>query len=260
MIHVALTIAGSDPSGGAGVQADLKTFHQHRVYGMSVITLLTAQNTRSVTSVETITPTLVMQQLDAVVDDIPPNAVKTGALGNAAIIDAVAERAASLVCPLVVDPVMISKHGDTLIEPDALERLRTKLLPNAFLITPNVAEAAMLGECTIASVDDMGRAAAKLATLGPRNVLVKGGKLGQQALDVLWSDGKLHRFVADRIATKNTHGSGCAFAAAITARLARGEPLTDAVARAKDFVTNAIRTNPRLGSGFGPLNLHTPAD
>ena len=259
MIPVAMTIAGSDPSGGAGIQADLKTFHQHGVYGTSVITLLTVQNTVSVDEVRILEADFVIAQLDAVLKDIPPQAAKTGALGSPAVIEAVAERAAGFSFPLVVDPVMVSKHGAPLLDGDACEILRQRLLARAFLVTPNLAEAAALAEVNVTNPVSMERAAAAIGRLGPKNVLVKGGHLREDALDVLWSDGEIHRFSSERIDTQNTHGTGCVFAAAITARLARGEKLKLAIKRAKDFVTRAIRTNPGLGAGFGPTNLHTVA-
>ncbi len=256
MIPVAMTIAGSDPSGGAGIQADLKTFHQHGVYGTSVLTLLTVQNTRAVDAVEVLDPRFVIAQLDAVLADIPPQAAKTGALGNAAVVDAVAGRASRFSFPLVVDPVMVSKHGARLLDEDAAELLRRKLLAHAFLVTPNLPEAAALAQMDVVDPASMAKAAAAIARLGPRHVLVKGGHLKGEALDVLWSDGKIHQFPSGRVASKATHGTGCVFGAATTARLARGEDLCAAIAGAKAFVTQAIRTGPGLGRGFGPTNLH----
>jgi hydroxymethylpyrimidine/phosphomethylpyrimidine kinase len=255
MVPIALTIAGSDPSGGAGLQADLKTFHQHRVYGMSVVTLLTVQNTRSVTAVQVLDPALVLAQLDAVLTDLPPQAAKTGALGSAAIVEAVAERAQRFSCPLVIDPVMISKHGAPLIGSEASRALTRRLLPTAFLITPNLSEAAALAARKVEDLAGMEDAARAIADLGARNVLVKGGHLEGQATDVLWAGGEIHRLVDERIATPHTHGTGCVYSAAITARLARGEDLVDAVRGAKRFVASAIRTNPGLGHGYGPTNL-----
>jgi hydroxymethylpyrimidine/phosphomethylpyrimidine kinase len=256
MTAVALTIAGSDPSGGAGLQADLKTFHQHGVYGTSVVTLLTVQNTRAVDAVEGLSPAFVLAQLDAVLADVPPVAAKTGALGSAAVIEALARRAADFGFPLVVDPVMISKHGHALIDPDAAGVLAKKLLPHAFLVTPNMREAAALAGFDVDDLPAMERAAATIALRGVPHVLVKGGQLTGASVDVLWSDGELHRFAADRIDTHHTHGTGCVYSAAITARLARGEPLLAAVQGAKTFVTDAIRTNPELGGGYGPINMH----
>lgn len=255
MTPVALTIAGSDPSGGAGIQADLKTFHQHGVYGMSVITLLTVQNTRTVTAVEVMSPDLVLAQLKAVLEDIPPQATKIGALGNAGVVEALAEFAASFRFPLVIDPVMISKHGAPLLDGDAVDALRTQLLPRAFLVTPNLHEAAALAEMEVADGVSMQKAAERIARLGPKSVLVKGGHLSGQAVDLLWSDGEVHRFSSDRIETRNTHGTGCVYSAAITARLAKGQNVVEAVRGAKGFITEAIRTNPGLGGGCGPVNV-----
>ncbi len=255
MTPVALTIAGSDPSGGAGMQADLKTFHQHDVYGMSVVTLLTVQNTQSVSAVHHLDPAFVISQLDAVLADIPPQAAKTGALGSVAIINALAERAAEFEFPLVIDPVMISKHGVGLIDDDAVESLKSKLLPHAFCVTPNLPEAAALTGMDVINRATMEQAARAIAELGPKHVLIKGGHAAGPALDLLWSGGQVHEFAAERIISSNTHGTGCVLSAAITARLARGEPLVTAVQGAKQFVTAAIRTAPGLGGGVGPTNM-----
>ncbi|MBI3920616.1 MAG: bifunctional hydroxymethylpyrimidine kinase/phosphomethylpyrimidine kinase [Armatimonadetes bacterium] len=256
---VALTLAGSDPSGGAGIQADLKTFHQHGVYGMAVLTLLTVQNTRTVEAVEILRPELVLAQLDAVLEDIPPHAAKTGALGCAAVIEAIARRAEGFGFPLIVDPVMISKHGAALIDSEAVETLITKLLPHTYLVTPNLHEAAALAEMEVVDEASMERACVAISRLGPKHVLVKGGHLKDEALDLLWSEGEVYRLPSDRLDTPNTHGTGCVYSAAITARLAKGRALVDAVRGAKQFVTEAIRTNPGLGRGYGPTNLHAPA-
>ena len=256
MIPVALTIAGSDPSGGAGIQADLKTFHQFGVYGEAVVTLLTVQNTLGVERVECMSAGLVTEQIRAVLADIRPAAAKTGALGNRDIVEAVAALAADFDFPLVVDPVMISKHGAPLVAADASEAIAARLIPRAFLLTPNLAEAAALTGHEVSDVAGMRRAAARLAGMGARAVLVKGGHLGGSATDVLFTGGEWHEFTAERIATTHTHGTGCTYSAAITAELARGTPLTAAVARAKAFITEAIRTHPGLGRGCGPVNHH----
>ena len=257
---VAMTIAGSDPSGGAGLQADLKTFHQHSVYGTSVVTLLTVQNTQKVESVEVLAPGFVVSQLDAVLDDIPPTAAKTGALGNAAVIEAIAERAERFSFPLVIDPVMISKHGASLIDDEAVQVLRRKLLPHAFLITPNVPEAARLAEMEVTDLLTMEKAAAVISRLGAKNVLVKGGHLKGDPVDVLWTAGENHSLPAQRVDTTHTHGTGCVFSAAITARLAKGEDLVTAVKAAKQFITAAIQNSPGLGQGYGPVNMHARTD
>jgi hydroxymethylpyrimidine/phosphomethylpyrimidine kinase len=253
---VALTIGGSDPSGGAGIQADLKTFHQFGVYGEAVVTLITVQNTTRVSRVETLDAGLVVEQLAAVLEDIPPHAAKTGALGSAEIVRAVALSAASLKFPLVVDPVTISKHGHRLLPDDAVAALRDELLPRAWLVTPNVPEASALVGFAITSVEDMRRAACRLRDLGPRAVLIKGGHLEGDAIDVLLDESGWHEFRAPRIETRHTHGTGCTYSAAITAGLARSLALPEAVARAKRFIHEAIRTNPGLGRGCGPVNHH----
>ena len=260
MTPIALTIAGSDPSGGAGLQADLKTFHQHAVYGTSVVTLLTVQNTQTVAAVQVLAAEFVRQQLDAVLEDIPPQAAKTGALGNGEVIEAVAERSATFSFPLVVDPVMISKHGAPLLAASAVEAVKRSLLPRAFLVTPNLHEAAALSGREVLTASDMKAAAAAIADLGAANVLVKGGHLAEEPLDLLWSDGEFHRFGSQRVDTPHTHGTGCVFSAAITARLARGEDIVAAVAGAKTFITAAIEMNPGLGKGFGPTNMFAPVD
>jgi len=255
-----MTIAGSDPSGGAGLQADLKTFHQHGVYGTSIVTLLTVQNTQAVKAVDVLQPEFVRAQLDSVVGDIPPQAAKTGALGNAAIVEAVADRARSFSFPLVVDPVMISKHGAPLLDDDAVEILVSQLLPNAFLVTPNVPEAAVLSQMEVTGLSSAEKAAAAISHLGAQNVLVKGGHLEGTPVDLLWSAGHAHRLPAQRVDTRHTHGTGCVLSAAITARLAKGEELIAAVEGAKRFVTAAIQSSPGLGQGYGPLNLHAGAE
>jgi hydroxymethylpyrimidine/phosphomethylpyrimidine kinase len=254
--RVALTIAGSDPSGGAGIQADLKTFHQFGVYGEAAITLLTVQNTRTVSRVEILDPALVVEQIAAVLDDIPPHAAKTGALGNAGVLRAVAEASRQFGFPLVVDPVMISKHGAPLIEEDAREALLKQLLPHAALVTPNLHEAAALTGRAVETVDQMRDAARALFQLTGAAVLVKGGHLEGVARDILLTGGELFEYPGERIDTKNTHGTGCTYSAAITACIASGLPLPDAVARSKAFISAAIRTNPGLGGGAGPVNHH----
>jgi hydroxymethylpyrimidine/phosphomethylpyrimidine kinase len=245
---VALTIAGSDPSGGAGLQADLKTFHPFGVYGEAVVTLVTVQNTVSVDRVETLAPDLVLAQLYAVLSDIPPKAAKTGALGNVAVMEAIAEAAKSFAFPLVVDPVMIASHGARL-------GAVSSLVERAFLLTPNLHEASELAGFTVDDRDSMHRAAEKLAGMGARNVLIKGGHLPGDALDLLYLEGgEVHEFSSARVDTIHTHGTGCTYSAAITAELAKGTHLLQAVSLAKVFVTEAIRGNPGLGRGSGPLN------
>jgi hydroxymethylpyrimidine/phosphomethylpyrimidine kinase len=248
MLPVALTIAGSDPSGGAGLQADLKTFHRFGVYGEAVVTLITVQNTVLLERVETLSPDLVLAQIRAVLADIPPRAAKTGALGNVAVMEAVAEAAKSFEFPLVVDPVMISKHGARLGDVSSL-------VSRAYLLTPNLDEAAELAGFPVDNRGSMMRAAEALISMGARNVLVKGGHLAGDALDLLYLEGgEVHEFSAARIETPHTHGTGCTYSAAITAELAKGTGLVQAVSLAKTFVTEAIRSNPGLGRGSGPLN------
>ncbi len=258
MAEVALTIAGSDPSGGAGIQADLKTFHQFGVYGEAVITLITVQNTQRVSSVNSLSAKLVAEQIAAVIEDIPPNTAKTGALGNVENVVAVADLAKTFAFPLVVDPVMLSKHGHRLLSQKAEQVLKHRLLPHAFLVTPNIPEAEVLAGMQILSEEDMRLAADRILEYGCRAVLIKGGHLPGEPVDVLcWRDSSLKnlsRFPATRVHTKNTHGTGCTYSAAITAGLALGNALPDAVSLARQYLQRAIETAPELGNGMGPVN------
>jgi hydroxymethylpyrimidine/phosphomethylpyrimidine kinase len=254
MTPIALTIAGSDPSGGAGIQADLKTFHQRNVYGMSVLTLLTVQNTCSVDAVEALAPSFVLAQLESVLADLAPHAAKTGALGTCEIIEAIAGRAAHFSFPLVVDPVMISKHGALLLPEEAQKTLVRELLPHATLVTPNLYEASVLSGRQIKDPSSMESAAKDIAQLGPRAVLIKGGHLSGEATDLLYANGLFHAFSARRVETAHTHGTGCTYSAAITAELAKGVGLVAAIETAKRYITRAIETNPGLGRGVGPVN------
>ena len=248
MLPVALTIAGSDPSGGAGLQADLKTFHQFGVYGEAVVTLITVQNTMGVERVETLAPDLVLGQIRAILADIPPTAAKIGALGNAEVMDALAEMAKGFEFPLVVDPIMFSKNGASLGG-------ASSLIARAYLLTPKLEEASALVGFPVNDRDSMHRAAEALAAMGARNVLIKGGHLAGDALDLLYLEGGGEQELsAARIDTPHTHGTGCTYSAAITAELAKGTGLVQAVSLAKTFVTEAIRSNPGLGRGSGPLN------
>ncbi|MDP3232393.1 MAG: bifunctional hydroxymethylpyrimidine kinase/phosphomethylpyrimidine kinase [Myxococcales bacterium] len=258
MTPTALTIAGSDPSGGAGLQADLKTFHQHSVYGMAVVSLLTVQSTRGVTRVDPVSAELLAQQLDHLLADLTPGAAKTGALGNAALVEVVAARAKVFSFPLVVDPVMISKHGHPLIDASAVTAVKERLLPVSFLLTPNTQEAAALTGRTVETLAQSKDAAKALAQLGARHVLVKGGHLDGAPIDVLLTEGTLHELHAERIDTKHTHGTGCTYSAAIVARLSLGAPLLTAVTEAKAWLTRAIATAPGIGSGVGPVNHFAP--
>lgn len=254
MLPVALTIAGSDPSGGAGIQADLKTFHQFGVYGEAVITLLTVQNTLGVSKVEVMPAALVAEQIEAVLADIKPGAAKTGALGNAEVVEAISALASRFDFPLVVDPVMISKHGSPLLSPDAVAVFKTRLLPVTTLLTPNLDEASALSGLEIRTLAHMREAARHLVDLGPKNVLVKGGHLTGEPVDVFYDGSQCVELPGRRIQTPHTHGTGCTYAAAITALLATGLSLQEAVTRSKHFIQAAIETAPGLGSGNGPVN------
>lgn len=253
----ALTIAGSDSGGGAGIQADLKTFLALGCHGMSAVTALTAQNTVVVSDIHLVPAAFVAAQIAAVATDIGVDAAKTGMLGAAAIVEAVADAvSAHGIDKLVVDPVFVSKHRNRLLAEDAVGALKARLFPQALLITPNLYEAAaLLGAEEISSLEEMKEAAVALGKLGPRAVLVKGGHLaGDRAVDVFF-DGVSCTELSDlRYDTDDTHGTGCALSAAIAAFLARGDSLTDAVHRGKRFVSGAIRRSLRLGHGFGPVN------
>lgn len=257
---VVLSIAGSDPSGGAGLQADLKTFHQFGVYGMAVPTLITVQNTTGIESSTYLSPSLVQAQLDSIQRDIPPIAAKTGALGHPATVSVVANWARASDVPIIVDPVMASTHGDTLATEKIIDAIVAELLPKCFLVTPNLPEAATLSGIQIKDQRDMRRAAERIGKMGARRVLVKGGHLDSDPIDLLWADGFVLTFPAERILSRQTHGTGCVLSAAITAMVALDHTLIDAVEHAKCFVTEAIRTAPGLGRGQGPLNLHAPTD
>jgi hydroxymethylpyrimidine/phosphomethylpyrimidine kinase len=253
-----LTIAGSDSGGGAGIQADLKTFAAHGGYGMSVLTAVTAQNTLGVSAVHVLPVELVRAQLDAVLADLGVDAIKIGMLASAAIVAVVAEVLSSLGgVPIVLDPVMVAKGGASLLADDAVEALRERLLPLATLVTPNLPEAERLSGVRIASEADRLAAAEILARAGGA-VLLKGGHGdGEEVVDVLWIDGEVHRFAHVRQHTRATHGTGCTLSSAVAARLARREPLPRAVGGALDYVQAAIATAPGLGGGYGPLN-HFP--
>jgi hydroxymethylpyrimidine/phosphomethylpyrimidine kinase len=256
MMPVALTIAGSDPSGGAGVQADLKTFHQFGVYGAAAITLVTVQNSVRFSRVQTLPPDLVREQIAAVLEDIPPAAAKTGALGSEGVVEAVAEMASAFRFPLVVDPVMAGKHGRRLLSVEAVRLFRERLLPCAALVTPNIPEAEELSGVTIRDLNDMRQAALIIHELGARAVLIKGGHSAGDPVDLLFDGAQWREFPAPRIETPHTHGTGCTYSAAIVASLAQGRPLAEAVAIAKRFIHEAIRSNPGLGAGCGPVNHH----
>ena len=257
---VALTIAGSDPSGGAGVQADLKTFHQFGVYGEAVLTVITVQNTQRFSRVVPMPADLVAEQIKAAIEDIPPHAAKTGALGSAEIVECVAQLAHDFAFPLVVDPVMISKTGGRLMSQKAEEVLRRRLLPCATLVTPNIPEAEALSGMSIRTEEDMALAGDRILEFGCKAVLVKGGHLPGIPVDVLRSRGQRNLkngcspYSGSRVPTKHTHGTGCTYSAAITAALALGDNLPEAILRSRQFVQQAIETAPGLGHGFGPVN------
>lgn len=250
----ALTIAGSDSGGGAGIQADLKTFSAFRVFGMSVLTAVTAQNSVGVQGVFNLPPAFVGQQLDAVLSDFGADAVKIGMLSTAPIIGVVAER---LRAPrhdrVVLDPVMIAKSGDPLLEPDARAVLIAEMLPLALVVTPNLHEAAALAEMPVESEPDMVEAARRIVARGARTALVKGGHLKDAATDILWDGRALTRFPGPRLESTSTHGTGCTFSSAIAAGLAHGRTLPAAIGDAKAYVTAAIREGFQAGHGVGAL-------
>ena len=261
-MRVALTIAGSDSGGGAGIQADLKTFHQFGVYGTSVICAVTAQHTRGVLAWEPVSPALVAEQIDALAEDLPPAAVKTGMLGTAEIVAIVADRIARHRFPhYVCDPVMVASSGNRLLDRSAEQLIATRLAPLAALITPNLDEARILVADEVATPEQMERAGQALLRLGARAALVKGGHLpGEIVVDVLVTADGAQRFTHPRIDTTSTHGTGCTLSAGVAAGLAHGRPLARAVADALDFVHRAIAAAPGLGQGggHGPLNHFVP--
>jgi hydroxymethylpyrimidine/phosphomethylpyrimidine kinase len=255
-MRIALTIAGSDSGGGAGIQADLKTFQRFGVFGTSAITAITAQNTKSVSRWEAVSPDMVRAQIDSVVEDLPPTALKSGMLANANVASAVASaiREHSLH-NYVLDPVMVATSGDPLFESDTIDVIRRELIPQALLVTPNLLEAAILVGDEIGDEDAMARAAEKIVNeMGAQAALIKGGHLasGDRVIDLLY-DGNVRAFRAPRLDTRNTHGTGCTLSAAIAAQLASGESLLASVRRAIDYVHNAIATAPGVGSGHGAL-------
>ena len=254
-IPKAMTIAGSDSGGGAGIQADLKTFAALGVYGASALTAITAQNTVAVTAVHELPVDLIAAQIDAVVTDIGVDAVKTGMLSSAAIVETVAAAVQRhALTNLVVDPVMIAKSGDALLRPEAVNALRDRLLPLAAVVTPNLPEAETLTGLSITTDADIRRAAERIVGRGARAVVVKGGHRDGPAVDLFYDGVRFQEFTAPRLDTRNTHGTGCTFAAALAAGLAQGQDLMAAVAQAKDYVTEAIRHAYPLGQGHGPLH------
>jgi hydroxymethylpyrimidine/phosphomethylpyrimidine kinase len=255
-LRVALTIAGSDSGGGAGIQADLKTFQAFGVFGTSAITAITAQNTVGVRAIQKIDPAIVADQIRAVLEDLKPAAAKTGMLADAPIIEAVA---ATLrdggLRQLVIDPVMVAKSGARLLQEDAISTLVASLLPLAEVVTPNLPEAAILAERSVETIEGMKAAAEALLQLGARSVLIKGGHLkGESVVDVFFDGVDWQEWRAPRLETRHTHGTGCTLSAAICAGLALGRARLDAVSTAREYTRRAIITAPGLGAGHGPLN------
>jgi hydroxymethylpyrimidine/phosphomethylpyrimidine kinase len=261
-VPTALTIAGSDSGGGAGIQADLKTFAMLGVWGTSAITSITVQNTRGVSDVADVPARIVGAQILAVVGDIGVDAAKTGMLSNADIVEEVAAALEETGMPnLVVDPVFVSKHGHPLLRPDAVAALRDRILPLATLVTPNLPEAAGLAGFDVRTKDEMARAAEAILSLGARAVLVKGGHLEGPMADDLFADGDRTEWLSEtRVATTNTHGTGCVLSAAIAASLARGDELLPAVRKGKEFVSRTIAHALSIGSGIGPVNPGWPLE
>ncbi|MEM1583308.1 MAG: bifunctional hydroxymethylpyrimidine kinase/phosphomethylpyrimidine kinase [Nitrososphaerota archaeon] len=254
-IPKALTIAGSDSGGGAGIQADLKTFAALGVHGMSAITAITAQNTKTVTMIHDVPVEMVREQIRVIVEDIGVDAVKTGMLHTMEIISAVADELQKIDVPIVVDPVMVAKSGARLLREDAVNTLTRKLVPLATVITPNAREAEVLAGFEIRDIEDQKKAAKAIASIGPRAVVVKGGHMeGDKTVDVLYYRGEFEFFTGSRIVTKNTHGTGCTFASAIAAQLAKGYSILEAVRTAKEFVLDAIKYGLPIGGGHGPVN------
>lgn len=250
-----LTIAGSDCSGGAGIQADIKTITAHKMYAMSVITALTAQNTTGVYGVMEVTPEFVGQQLDCIFTDIVPDAVKIGMVSNAAIIDVIADKLVEYQAKnIVADPVMISTSGSKLLNNNAAGALKTRLLPLATIITPNIPEAESLCGFTVETEEDMLHSAEVIAKMVPGSVLIKGGHLTTSANDLLFTGGKARWFHSLKINNPNTHGTGCTLSSAIACNLAMGYTLEESIKNAKEYITGALMDGLDLGKGSGPLN------
>lgn len=254
IIPKALTIAGSDSGGGAGIQADLKTFAAHGVYGTSAITAVTAQNTREVIAIAEVPEEVVAAQIDSVLEDIGAAAVKTGMLSSARIVETVAERIEAWGIPAVVDPVMVSKSGNHLLAADAIGAVKRRLIPISLIVTPNHHEAAALTGIEIRNDEDAREAARALVDLGARIVVIKGGHRPGAPVDLVFDGASFGELSADRIETENTHGTGCTFSAAITANLALGFGPLESIARAKLYLTEALRTSYRIGGGHSPVN------
>lgn len=255
-VFKALTIAGSDSGGGAGIQADLKTFQELGVFGMTAITAVTAQNTKGVNGVYPVNNEGIAQQIDSIGTDLTPDAVKTGMLFNSGIIKIVAEKITQYGWSnLVIDPVMIAKGGSPLLQEEAIDALKVYLLPLATVITPNIPEAEVISRIKISNLSDRKEAAKIIYDLGAKNVMIKGGhEENDRMIDLLFDGNSFSQFESKRIATKNTHGTGCTFSAAITAQLAKGKTIEDAISVAKKFIQAAIEDDLHIGSGHGPTN------
>lgn len=255
----ALTIAGSDSGAGAGIQADLKTFASLGVYGLSVVTAVTAQNTVEVAAIAEVPEEVVIAQIDTVLEDIGAHAVKTGMMSGIAIIQNTADRLEAWGIPhLVVDPVMVSKSGAPLLQPDAVNAFKRDLLPHATIITPNIPEAEVLANRKISSPDDAQEAARAIAALGPGVVIIKGGHMEGPAVDLVFAEGQFTPMEGQRIETKNTHGTGCTYSAAMTAFLAMGIETMESIRLAKRYIENALRQSYAIGEGHSPVNHFAP--
>lgn len=250
-----LTIAGSDCSGGAGIQADLKTFSAIGTYGMSVITAITAQNTKGVLKVENLSVDIIKSQIESIIEDIPPKATKIGMVSEEEIIKELAYLLKKYKLPnIVLDPVMISKSGFSLLNPNAKNALKKYLIPLADIVTPNIPEAEELSEIKIDNIEDMKRAGKIILDLGSNYVLIKGGHLNGEAIDLLLNKDKIEIFKSERLNRKNTHGTGCTLSSAITANLALGKSMPEAVKESKNYITEAIKYSYQIGHGIGPVN------
>lgn len=250
-----LTIAGSDSSGGAGIQADIKTFSAHEVFGMSIITAVTAQNTEGVFAVQDITPDIIQKQIEVIFDDIPVDGVKIGMVSKTETIKIIADTLKKYsVKNLVVDPVMISKSGYHLLEPEAREALIDHLLPMATVVTPNLPEAEVITGLKVSTIEDMKKAAKLIFDMGPKYVLVKGGHLEGEAVDILYDGSTFTYYSSPRINTINTHGTGCTLSSAIAANLGKGLNIPEAIDGAKEYITRAIQESFSIGKGVGPVH------
>jgi len=254
-MNLALTIAGSDSSGGAGIQADIKTFFAHGVYGMSVITSITAQNTTGVLEIEDVSDEMVNLQMKAIFDDLYPNSIKIGMVSNKNIIKVIAKNLKLYHAnKVVLDPVMISKSGSHLLKADAIDALKKELIPLSLIVTPNLMEASELTNKKVTNVYEMKEASKKILELGPKTVLIKGGHLCEDAIDIFYDGKEFYEIKSERIETKNTHGTGCTYSSAIAANLALGYDLFDSILKAKEYITGAIRFSLSIGHGVGPTN------